>query len=412
MLPRPASLSHWMASPGCCKQIHEKRILTYIFPIAHPFKPQKITKLNKKNADTIDIYNMPCYIGSVPGSAPNIKGKGDSMQKDVNIYDIALSAGVSKSTVSRVLNGHLGVKEETRRRVQQTIKDLTYIPNNSARSLSSLSTQAVVLFVCGITNPFFSAIISLLIEKLSQGNVDVILHSYEPNFDSAIGDVLISICKEKRPKGIILLGGSFEETYPKMRLISAPIVMASTTIFGDSDRSWFSSVTIDDEAEGRNMASFICQHGHSKIAIVGQHHRREIGISEVFKARGITPVSAQLPPDRAYSFWTGYKAAKKLLENGEYTCLLCLSDVLAIGAMKAVQEKGLQVPGDVSVVGFDGIEYGAFTNPALTTFVQPAGEIAEKSVSVLLGLINEDKPHSHHILHTTLEKGESFKPLS
>ena len=332
--------------------------------------------------------------------------------KDVNIYDIARSAGVSKSTVSRVLNGHTGVKDETRIRVQQAIKDLTYIPNNSARSLSSISTQTVVLFVSGVTNPFFSRIISLILDQMRSSNIHVPLHSYEPDPNTNIVDELISICKEKRPKGIILLGGFFENSYQKMRAIRIPIVMASTTINDDPDRTWFSSVTIDDENEGRKIAEYICQNGHRKIAIIGQLHRREIGIYDVFKKYGVTVVSGELEHDRAYSFKTSYKAAKKLLENGEYTCLLCLSDVLAIGAIKAVQDKGLRVPDDISVVGFDGIENGEFTNPVLTTFVQPVEEIAEKSVSTLLGLINNGDSHKHEILHSTLEKGGSFKAIA
>ena len=330
------------------------------------------------------------------------------MSKDVNIYDIAQLAGVSKSTVSRVLNDHAHVSDKTRKRVQQAIDDYTYIPNNSARSLSSASTQTVVLLVCGITNPFFSRIIALILEKMRSKNYEVILHSYEPGFDANIVDAAISICKEKRPRGIILLGGNFEGSHDKLRLIGVPIVMASTTIYEDNDRSWFSSVTIDDEKEGYKMAEYICQHGHRKIAVVGQSYLRQIGINNVFKKYGITATEADMESDRAFSFHTGYKIAKKLLENGEYTCFLCLSDVLAIGAIKAVQEKGLCVPHDISVFGFDGIENGAYTNPVLATFVQPFDEIAEKSVSTLLGLINAGKTHKHFILQSTLEKGGSF----
>jgi len=332
------------------------------------------------------------------------------MSKDVNIYDIAKLTGVSKSTVSRVLNDHVHVSEKTRKRVQKAIDDYTYIPNNSARSLSSASTQTVVLLVCGITNPFFSKIIAIILEQLRNNGFTVTLHSFEPGFDANIVDAAISICKEKRPKGIILLGGNFEGSHDKLRMIGVPIVMASTTIYGDSDRSWFSSVTIDDEKEGYKMADYICRHGHRKIAVIGQSYLRQIGMSNAFKQYGVTATEADLESERAFSFHTGYKIAKKLLENGEYTCFLCLSDVLAIGAIKAVQEKGLRVPQDISVFGFDGIENGAYTNPALTTFVQPFDEIAEKSISTLLGIINARKPHKHYILHSTLESGGSFSP--
>ena len=333
------------------------------------------------------------------------------MKKDANIYDIAKLVGVSKSTVSRVINGHTGVSDDTRKRVLKAIEDNAYIPNNSARSLSSLSTQTVVLLVCGITNPFFSKIISLILEKMNNANIDVVLHSYEPGFDANIIDAAISICKEKRPKGIILLGGIFEENHQMLRIIGVPIVMATVTASGDGDRSWFSSVTIDDEDEGRKIAEYVCRNGHRKIAIIGQHYWREAGMKKVFKQYGITADVVDLEYDRAYSFRTGYKAAKRLLKKSDYTCLLCLSDVFAIGAIKAVQEKGLRVPEDISIVGFDGIENGAYTNPALTTFVQPFEEIAGKSVSILLGIVNNGMGHEHFIVETSLEEGGSFKAV-
>jgi LacI family transcriptional regulator len=332
------------------------------------------------------------------------------MAKDFNIYDIARLAEVSISTVSRVLNGHKGVNEKTRKRVRQVINENVYIPNNSARSLSSLSTQSVVLLVHGITNPFFSGMISLILEKMNNKNYDVLLHSCELDANVSMADVAVSICKEKRPKGIILLGGYFEENYPSLQMINVPVVMTSTTVLSCPDRSWFSSVTIDDENEGTKMAEYVCQNGHRDIAVIGQYHLREKGMEKVFKQYNVNPTAGQLDYDRAYLFKTGYKAANKLLDEGKYTCFLCLSDVLAIGAMKAVQERGLRIPEDVSVVGFDGLENGAYTNPALTTFVQPFDAMAEKSVSALLGLIDENIPHTHNILHTTLEKGGSFHP--
>ncbi|MCL2202897.1 MAG: LacI family transcriptional regulator [Defluviitaleaceae bacterium] len=333
------------------------------------------------------------------------------MQKDANIYDIARLAGVSKSTVSRVLNGHKGVSEDTRKRVQQAINDCTYIPNNSARSLSSISTRTVVLLVHGITNPFFSRIISLILEKMHDLNYDVILQSCELGSGQSMADAAISICKEKRPKGIFLLGGYFEENYPTLQMLNVPIVMVSTTVFYAPDRSWFSSVTINDEHEGEKMADYICRNGHRDIAVIGEYYQREKGMRKIFGQYGLHPRSGEVEYDQAYLFQTGYKTAKKFLEQGQYTCFLCLSDVLAIGAMKAVHERGLRVPEDISVVGFDGIESGGYTNPTLTTFVQPFDEMAEKSVETLLGIIDEGKPHEHIVLQATLNECGSFRSI-
>jgi len=159
------------------------------------------------------------------------------------------------------------------------------------------------------------------------------------------------------------------------------------------------------------MGDYVCRHGHRKVAVIGEHYLREIGLRKALKEYGITAAKVGLEYYRAYAFRTGYKAAKKLLEQDDYTCLLCLSDVFAIGAVKAVREKGLKVPEDVSVVGFDGIENGAYTNPNLTTFVQPFEEIAEKSVSTLLGIVNDGAGHEHHTVKTTLNEGASFRAV-
>jgi LacI family transcriptional regulator len=332
------------------------------------------------------------------------------MQKDANIYDIARLANVSKSTVSRVLNGHSGVSTKTRGRVLKAIEDCTYIPNNSARNLSSHSTQAIVLLVHGINNPFFSRIISLVLERLNleKEPYDIIVQSCELGFGLSMAEAAVSICKEKRPKGIILLGGYFEENYPSLKSIGLPIVMVSTTVYKTTDRSWFSSITIDDEKEGARMAEYVCRNGHRDIAVIGQYYLREKGMEKVFKQYGANAAAGRLAYDRAYLFKTGYKAARELLKQRKYTCFVCLSDILAIGAMRAIREKGLRIPEDISIIGFDGIENGGYTYPSLTTFVQPFDEMAEKSVSTLLGLIDSDNPQSHIILKTTLEKGGSF----
>jgi len=332
------------------------------------------------------------------------------MKNDINIFDIARIAGVGKSTVSRVINGHAGVSEETRLRVLQAIEQNTYIPNNSARNLSSHSTNTVVLLVYGITNPFFAPIISHILETMQNRNYAVLLHSYEYGSATSMVDAAVSICKEKRPKGLMLLGGNFEEKQDLLRQIDIPIVTISTKIH-DSDTSWFSSVTIDDKQEGQKIAEYICAGNHRKIALIGQHGLREEGMNKVFKQHGITPATVELDFSKTYSYSVGYNAASKLFKQGQYTCLICLSDVLAIGALKAAIDAGLDVPNDISIIGFDGLETAGYTNPSLTTFVQPAKELASKCVSLMLDVLDEGKGHKHLTLTTTLAPGGSFRNI-
>ena len=341
------------------------------------------------------------------------------MQKNANIYDIARISGVSKSTVSRVINGHKGVNEETRKRVQKAIDDCTYVPSNTARNLSTVvvapqaaavPSQAVVLLVHGITNPFFSRIISAILEKMRALNIPVSLHSCEAASGAQMTDEAVAIFNEERPRGIILLGGYFDENYGQLQALGVPIVMASATVH-QPDRGWFSSIMLDEYYQGEKMAGYVCQFGHKSIAVIGRYHHREAGMNRVFGEFGVSPHYVELDFDGAHKYKTGYNAANKLLDEGQYTCFMCLSDVLAMGAMKAVQERGLRIPDDISIIGFDGLEGGQFLHPTLTSFVQPFDEIAEKSVSTMVSLLHENGHNHHFLLNTDLQEGGSFRPL-
>ncbi|MCL2084317.1 MAG: LacI family transcriptional regulator [Oscillospiraceae bacterium] len=334
------------------------------------------------------------------------------MQENVNIYDIAKYSGVSTSTVSRVLNGHRDVSLKTRALVLQTIKDYAYIPNNSARNLPCSSTKAVGVVVAGVTNPFFAYMISIIQTELKKNSYMTILQNHDPKSDADIVDTAVGLYKEKRPEGLLFLGGDFERKHQMLRLVKIPIVLVTTTIRAECERSWFSSITVDDEREAFNIANYICSKGHKRIAVIGNHLLRKKGLDDALRERGISAAEIRIEYGVAFSYEAGYLAAKRLLESGSYTCILCFTDILAIGAMKAIREKGLDIPGDISVIGFDGIEIGEYVSPMLTTVKQPAEGMARQSVSVLFGAMQYDAPHMHMVMPTTLIEGGSFGPAA
>jgi len=334
------------------------------------------------------------------------------MNDSVNIFDIAKIAGVSTSTVSRVLNGHGDVSVKTRKRVQQAIDETSYIPNNSVRSLSRISSHCVVVIVSDVTNPFFSRMISLIQAELDKARYAMILQNYDPVSDDDIVDTAISLYKEKRPKGIIILGGDFEKSHQRLRQIDVPIVLATSTIHASTERSWFSSITIDDELESANIASYICDNGHKRIGVIGTHILRSKGFCNVLRERDISFVEADLEFENVFTYRAGCRAAREILESGNTcSCIFCFSDILAIGAIKAIREKGLSIPEDISAIGFDGIEISEYVNPMLTTVKQPIDEIARTSVMALLDTIQNGKPPVHLVLPAALIEGESFRPI-
>ena len=348
--------------------------------------------------------------------------------RSVNIFDIARLSGVSTSTVSRVLNNHGGVSVKTRSRVEKAIKDSMYIPNNSARNLSRHDTRTVVVIVNGITNPFFTQMFSVIQKELEKERFSMILQSHETEVYADCGrskngtdiiDTAISVYKEKRPKGIMFLGGFFEEKHENLALIDVPVVLATSTVYANCDRSKFSSVTIDDEREAYHITKYICQNGHKQIAVIGHHPqsdtisgRRFRGFDKAVREYGISASEIRLHHEIEFSYEAGYNATKELLSGSSFTCVFCFSDVLAIGAMKAIRESGLRIPEDISVVGFDGISIGSYMNPILTTVKQPAHDIAYKAVTGLLNSINSGKPHSHFIVPATIVEGGSFCSIS
>lgn len=333
------------------------------------------------------------------------------MTDNVNIFDIAKLAGVSTSTVSRVLNGHGDVSAKTRKRVQQAIDETSYIPNNSARSLSCISSHSVVVVASGVTNPFFSRMISIIQAELDKAKYTMILQNYDSLVEDDIVDTAISLYKEKRPKGMLFLGGDFEKSHQRLKQVDVPIVLATSTIHASVEREWFSSITIDDEGECANIASYICDNGHKRIGIIGTHGLRSKGFCNVLRERGIHFTEVELEFDNAFSYKAGYQAARKVLERGSYSCIFCFSDILAIGAIKAIHKEGLKVPEDISVIGFDGIEISEYVTPMITTAKQPTDEIAYKSVAALLDTIQNGKPPIHLVLPAVFTSGESFRPI-
>ena len=334
------------------------------------------------------------------------------LHKDVNIFDVARLANVGTSTVSRVINNHPNVSAKTRNHVLRVIKEHGYIPNNSARNLPSTSNKAIVVIVSGIGNPLFARMLSIIQAVLAKNQYAMILQNHVIGVDEDIIDTALSLNKEKRPKGILFLGGYFDENPSKLAMLDVPVVMATTTIRTGYDRSLYSSFSIDDELETFYVTEYVVKNGHKNIGAIGNFDLRAKGLNKALRSYGLSAEEISVDGEYAISYETGYKAAQKLLETGSYTCIMCYSDILAIGAMKAIREKGLNIPADVSIIGFDGIEACEYVNPTLATVKQPMDEIARRCVSVLLDIIDTGENYGHIIFPATFVQGESFRPLN
>lgn len=337
--------------------------------------------------------------------------------KNLNIKDIARIAGVGASTVSRVLNNRPDVNEETRKKILKIIQEYNYIPNNSARNLKRNDSKNIGVLVKGIYNPFFAKIIQSIEEKIDEQGYSMILHYNNDNSNDI--EAAIELIKEKKLKGLVCLGGYFDSfDEEQLKNLKTPIVLASSNITENTNKNIFSSVIIENEKAAFKAVNYLCKLGHKRIGIIssGEDDRsvgklRIQGYKEALMKNCLEYKSEFLEIGE-YTFESGYNAMNRLLDKDlDITAVFVTSDIMAIGASKAILSCGKRIPDDISVIGFDGLEYTEYFHPSITTIKQPQKEIGHKSIEILFDIIKNEKNHRHVILETELLERESCKKI-
>ncbi|WP_410771987.1 LacI family DNA-binding transcriptional regulator [Fontibacillus sp. BL9] len=335
----------------------------------------------------------------------------------ITIIDIAKMCGVGVTTVSRAINNHPDISEETKAMIMQVIKDNHYVPNNSARNLKRSASKTIAVLIKGITNPFFNRMIQVFEKEIQRKKYSFILQRVDENQDEI--EVAIELEKEKRLKGIVFLGGYFSHSKEKLDQLTVPFVLSTIGMTPEYDPHEYSSVSVDDYKESYKMVDYLCNQGHRKIAIITASmddvsigKLRYEGYKQALEDHGL-PLSEKLVYSmkehiESYSMENGYEVTKELLESGEeFTALFAVSDSLAVGACKAIFESGKSVPEDYSVAGFDGLDITYYYNPSITTIRQPVEEIAEETIKILFDLINKKITHAHRTFPAELMIRES-----
>ena len=334
----------------------------------------------------------------------------------INIRDIARIAGVGVSTVSRVINNHPDVKEQTRERVLEVIRENKYIPNNSARNLKKNSSNNIGVLIKGVFNPFFSEMLDLISKRISKAGYSMILEHHDYLSDDEMNN-LISMIKEKRLQGVICLGGNFTEVKNNdFNDINVPVVLTSVNHKYGKEFSNFSSVSIDNEKSAYSATKYLIDCGHKDIVLmlgdendIGISHRREAGYLKALSENNI-PFNKEYRILGNYDYRGAYNETIKFLsKHKKVTAIFAISDIMAVGCAKAIKDSGLIVGKDISIIGFDGMDISEFYNPTITTVIQPKVEIAKISVDLLLDLMANKTDNKHIILNTELVERESTK---
>lgn len=332
-----------------------------------------------------------------------------------NIYEVAKRAGVSTATVSRVLSRPDVVAEETRRKVIDTIERLGFTPNSSAANLRKLRTGNLLVTVPDISNPFFSQILQGIEEAAQRQGYAVLLGDTQHNPKRE--ERYASMLKRKQADGLIFLGHRLPKEAAALVKRAAPNCAPIVNGCEFTPSLGVPSVHIDNARGAAEAMEHLYRLGHRRIGVITGP------LASPLSRDRLRGVKAQARAQRAegellvvqgdFSIASGAAMAEQLLRRREPpTAVFCFNDGMAIGVIQAAKGKGRRLPEDLSIVGFDDIQFARYTDPPLTTVAQPMREIGEGTVRLLLEILGGDQiaPVSITLPHTLMVRSSTAPP--
>jgi LacI family transcriptional regulator len=332
----------------------------------------------------------------------------------LTIKDIARLSGVGVTTVSRVLNHHPDVSEETRRRVLAVVAEQGFQPNTNARHLKQQTSASIAIIVKGTMNMLFAELMERCQQLLQDAGQNAAVYYLDEDANEVV--YAVQLCRERKPLGILFLGGDLEFFQAEFGHITVPCVLLTNSA-RELDFPNLSSLTTDDEEAAYRVVRYLADQGHRDIGLLGGNwsctqisYRRVLGCQRAFDELSLPFDARRCEPCR-YSFSDAYDTTKRLLGRcPELTALFCVSDVMALGAIRAIHDLGRRVPRDISVVGYDGIPLSRFSVPRLTTVRQDTQQLARQGVDLLLRNLQRPRPPVHGVVPFQLIAGESVSP--
>ena len=333
--------------------------------------------------------------------------------KIMTIRDIAKLAGVSVTTVSRVLNRRPDVNPATREKVEKIIDENNFIGNRNARGLKQTS-EVIGLIIRGRSNPFLNALAESILAHASSLPDYFVTEYIDEKADEF--QTALRMTRQNRIKGMIFVGSLIDDRVRVIQHLEIPVIFTTVNAAAASMLN-ASSVSVDDRAMGRLVGEELLSLGHRKIAVFGSNPVAEDSLSMRFQGFCDACTDHGVPFDRIhyrecrFSLEAGYETAREYFrEHPETTALFAMSDTVALGAVRALLDLGRSVPDDVSVVGFDGIDLCRFSVPRLTTVEQPVEEIARRSVNLLLDMMEKGSAPRHILVKAAFRKRDSVAP--
>ncbi|GGJ48728.1 LacI family DNA-binding transcriptional regulator [Deinococcus roseus] len=322
-------------------------------------------------------------------------------RKRTTIKDVSVLAGVSVSTVSRVLNSSGPISEDTRKLVESAATQLKYQPNPLARGLVNQQLGGIGVMVPWIAGPYFGVFLEGIQRVLRETDYRLVVASGQGNRDNE--QETLAYLLNNDADGVIYYGerlsaADLEQINPHMK----PVV-----VMGQDPAELPNNIGIDDELGAYLATRYLIDHGHSEIAhISGDPHThvtrsKLAGYQRALSQAGL-PYRSGLVVSSNYTEPGGYQAALKLLAGPAFTAIFCGNDQMAMGSYQALRDFNKRIPEDVSMVGFDDILFSRYMHPALTTVRVPIYEMGMAAASTVLRLLDRTHQEVRSVLEPQL----------
>ncbi|WP_417464015.1 LacI family DNA-binding transcriptional regulator [Kordiimonas sp.] len=316
-----------------------------------------------------------------------------------NIRAVSKLAGVSVATVSRALQKPDMVSEATREKVKKAVEEAGYKPNMMARNFRSKKSFSIMVLVPDVSNPFFGRVISAIQHEARARKYNVILGNTMGKID--LERELAHMLLTNQADGIIQLSSRYPlRDEDRAAAKTLPIVNCCECVDDDS----MPTIQLDNSGAATALTDHLIGLGHKRIGVIAGPEESPLtiarlnGHTQALEAHGIG-ADQGLVMAGDYSLASGKAAAEKLLAlDDRPSAIFCCNDEMAMGALHAIRKAGLKVPEDISVTGFDDLEFASYTSPALTTVSQPSTEFGAHAIATLFEMMAGDKTQNRHLV--------------
>lgn len=330
------------------------------------------------------------------------------------IKDVAKKSNVSVATVSRILNDLGGYSDETKQRVLKAIEELDYQRNAVARGLVMKNTNTVAVLLPYVSTIFHSQILSGIEDIAQQNGYSIIICNVGKHGSRMIDQ--IKLLAQRQVDGIILTSINMtDEQYELIESLKIPYILVSMISY----KHQIPYVRVDDMQASYSATKYLIQNGHKKIAMISgplndpiAGQQRIYGYKCALRDYGL-PINEKLIKYGFFGYEHGVKCMEELLdENEEFSAVFAASDDMAVGALQAAYKRGIHVPKELSVMGYDNTRVAEMAIPPLTVVGQPLYEMGNIAMDKLINMINKDEYIQNIVLSHEIVERESVLKIN